>query len=318
MGYGPGKREYYRRQKLTLTVIIALALVLLLILIYTILIKYEFRNTEAEEVYTKEVQTINYDGFTYILKDNIETTLIVGIDKYQDEIKLNSYNNNQQADTLILLAVDKDTKKINLIQLNRDTMTYVKELGVTGETVGKVYEQLALSHTYGTGGKDSMNNTVDAVSELLLDTPINHYACFSMDVVVELTDMLGGVVMNDIEMDGKEALEFVRNRSNYEGDSNIDRMARQRDFLKILNEKYKEKVQKDQDFTVEATSKLSQYILTDLTLNQISSLADIVKEYDMSEIKTIDGEAKLGTEFMEFYIDKDDLTKKVIEIFYER
>jgi hypothetical protein len=44
--------------------------------------------------------------------------------------------------------------------------------------------------------------------------------------------------------------------------------------------------------------------------------AEKFKEYEFLGIKEIDGEAKRGEEFMEFYSNEESIKKLVVELFY--
>ena len=91
-----------------------------------------------------------YNGTAYAKKEDLETVLLLGVDKFEGETP-EGYLNNQQADFLLLLVMDKQHETCTPIQLNRDTMTQIQILGVTGEPEGTFTGQLALAHTYGRG-----------------------------------------------------------------------------------------------------------------------------------------------------------------------
>ena len=107
-----------------------------------------------------------YNGTAYARREDLETVLLLGVDKFEGETP-EGYLNNQQADFLLLLVMDKQHETCTPIQLNRDTMTQIQILGVTGEPAGTFTGQLALAHTYGRGEADSCENTALAVSNLL-------------------------------------------------------------------------------------------------------------------------------------------------------
>ena len=48
--------------------------------------------------------TIEYHGNEYVLKEGVETFLVIGLDKSKDEATSDSYNNDQQADFLMLFV----------------------------------------------------------------------------------------------------------------------------------------------------------------------------------------------------------------------
>jgi hypothetical protein len=66
-----------------------------------------------------EKQTVfSYDGKKYELKSNLETILVMGLDKFEASIgSIESYNNDQQADFLLLLLIDHEEKKCVCFQL---------------------------------------------------------------------------------------------------------------------------------------------------------------------------------------------------------
>ena len=63
-----------------------------------------------------------YNGNRYMLKDNVETLLLLGLDTY-DDTGTESYNNNKRADFLLLLVMDKTTDTCKAIHINRDTIS---------------------------------------------------------------------------------------------------------------------------------------------------------------------------------------------------
>ena len=86
------------------------------------------------------------NGVYYAPKKNLETVLLIGVDKFADQTKAQSYNNSQQADFLALLVLDRENKRHTTLHLNRDTMTQIPVLGVRGESAGSITGQLALAH----------------------------------------------------------------------------------------------------------------------------------------------------------------------------
>ena len=139
-----------------------------------------------------------YNGTAYAKREDLETVLLLGVDKFEGETP-EGYVNNQQADFLLLLVMDKQHETCTPIQLNRDTMTEIQILGVTGEPAGTFTGQLALAHTYGSGEEDSCENTVLAVSNLLYGMEIDHYVSLTMDGVALLNDLVGGVTVEVLD-----------------------------------------------------------------------------------------------------------------------
>ena len=273
-----------------------------------------------------------YDGTAYARREDLETVLLLGVDKFEGETP-EGYVNNQQADFLLLLVMDKQNETCTPIQLNRDTMTQIQILGVTGEPAGTFTGQLALAHTYGSGEEDSCENTVLAVSNLLYGMEIDHYVSLTMDGVALLNDLVGGVtveVLDDfsgvddslvqgetVTLQGQQALTYVRSRGGMEDSSNLHRMERQRQYLAALQQQLKQASQQEDGFTLDALLQLNEYMVSDCTVNQLSDLGDSLATYQVSDILTTPGDAQEGEEFMEFTVDEAALQQLVMDVFYE-
>jgi LCP family protein required for cell wall assembly len=280
---------------------------------------------------SETVSTIYYDGKTYQKNENISTLLILGIDDYELE-ETNSFRNNGQADFLLLAIFDNENKTCTLLQLNRDTMCDVPVLGIQGSVIGLTTEQLALAHTYGSGLEDSGENTVEAVSRLLYDTPIDNYLALTMGAIPVLNDLVGGVTvtieddfsaMDDtliqgetVTLTGEHALNYVRARYVMEDDTNLTRMRRQREYMTALVEQMQAKVQADPSFMLEVYGAVADYLVTDCAVDELSDYGAQLSDYTLSDILTLDGEAVLGEVYMEFYVDEAALQQQVVDLFY--
>lgn len=272
------------------------------------------------------------DGLYYIPNDHLEVILLIGVDKFESQEQEESYNNNQQADFLMLLLMDRETKSYTVLHLNRDTMTEIPVLGVRGEKAGTITGQLALAHTYGSGGLDSCRNTAEAVSNLLYGVEIDHYIAVTMDAVAKINDLVGGVtvtVLNDmtsvspslsegatVTLTGDLALAYVRTRYGLEDSSNLQRMERQRQYLSELRKCISEKSMSDDTFFMEMLEAVSAYLTSDCTANQLSLLYDRLSVYKDGGFHSMEGEAIVGEEFMEFYPDQEALKRMVVKLFY--
>ena len=137
-------------------------------------------------------KNLSYNGQEYVLNEDLETVLVLGLDKFEED-EVDSYNNDKQADFLILFVIDNNNKTYKAVHLNRDAMVEMNVLGVAGDKIGTETKQLALSHTYGNGKEVSCRNTANAVSGMLLGAEIDHYVSFTMDSVGVYNDLLGGV-----------------------------------------------------------------------------------------------------------------------------
>ncbi len=278
-------------------------------------------------------ETVTYQGMEYVPKQDVESFLVIGLDKFEDDVEADSYNNDQQADFLMLLVFEKKAETYSAVHINRDTMVDVNVLDVAGNKVDTVQKQIALSHTYGNGKDVSCRNTADSVSALLLGVGINHYLSMTMDSVAVLNDLVGGVevtVQDDFSgiddtlvkgqtvlLKGEQALRFVRSRKGLEDSSNSTRMARQQQYIEALRKKLNQCMENDTEFLAKAAPKLSDHIVSDRSVNQLQDLAERMNDYAFQGIKQFEGELKTGEQFLEFYPNKDSVEKLVIDLFYQ-
>ena len=272
---------------------------------------------------------IEYNGQTYVFNKNVETFLLIGLDTFGKAEENDSYNNDKQADLLTLFVLDRGNETCHAIHINRDTMAQVPILGVTGQKVGVANEQIALSHTYGNGGIDSCRNVANAVSNLMYGMPIDNYLSLTMDGIVALNDLVGGVTLTAIgdfagvdgtiiegevlTLHGEHALNYVRNRSD---GTNETRMARQRQYMDALYAQIMDYIEDNSEFSSDIATTLGEYVFTNCDVSGIGELFSKMSSYEFGGIKTIGGESVLGEKYMEFICDENALKELLIELCY--
>ncbi len=305
---------------------------LVLALGITVMLKWEegvgiFSGENADE----DAETIKYNGADYVLRDDIETFLVMGLDKFEGDADEDSYNNNMQADFLMLLVFDKAEKSYKALHLNRDTMVEMQVLGVTGDVIDTREGQVALSYTYGSGGKDSCVNTRNAVTDFLMDIHIDGYISMKMDAVSIINDAVGGVTVTvnddfsgiddtlvmgqEVTLKGEQALTYVRSRGGLEDSSNEQRMKRQQQYLEALRVKIDERSE-DTEFIADVLVDINDYLVSDCSASRLESFFDAVADYDFNGVQELEGEIQIG-EFKEFYADGESVLKTVTELFCE-
>ncbi|MGM9584017.1 MAG: LCP family protein [Faecousia sp.] len=276
---------------------------------------------------------LSCNGKVYRPRKHLQTILLMGLDKYEQPKESIGYTNKLQSDFLLLLVVDPTLKQCTPLHLNRDTMTEIRRLGIGGGVAGTFTGQLALAHTYGSGGSDSCINAVKAVSKLLGGVTIDHYMTLTMDAVSTINDLVGGVTVTvlddltsvdpelvkgaEVTLRGEQALKYVRTRYGLEDSSNLSRMERQRQYLMAFYEKLMERHREDGDFLSKTLLKVSDSFVSDCTVNQLDAFGDFAAQCTLEPIRTIDGEAVVGEEYMEFYPDPDSLQQTILDLFYE-
>lgn len=274
-----------------------------------------------------------YGGKVYRQKENLQTMLVMGLDKYERPEQTIGYTNKLQADFLMLLVVDEQQGQCDVLHLNRDTMTEIRRLGIGGAAAGTYVGQLALAHTYGSGGSDSCLNAVKAVSTLLGGAQIDHYLTLTMDAVGTLNDLVGGVTVEVLEdfteldpalekgeevtLQGDQALTYVRTRMGLGDGSNLSRMERQEQYLTAFYSKLLECAREDENFFAQALLQVSDSFVSDCTVNQLDAWGDLLEDCTVNPILTVEGEAVMGEEYIEFYVDEESLQETILALFYE-
>ena len=328
-----------------LIVLVVILIVVFFFVAYKLLYNWEFsddhttsasqpKETLAADSALEERPMISYNGGWYALREDLETLLLLGVDKYEKELSDQTvYRNQQQTDFVMLLVMDKKQNSYTAIHLNRDTMTKIPILSVNGMVVGYENAQLTLAHTYGSGGADSCRNSVRAVSEFLYGIDVKHYIALTMDAVAVLNDAVGGVTVTleddfsfldpemtagkTVTLKGNEALAYVRARGEMEDSSNLARMKRQQTYLYALYGALQSKAGTDSEFLLETIVKISEHMVSDCTVEQLNDIAELTKNSEFLGIENTPGEAMKGERFMEFYADDNALSELVIELFYE-
>ena len=272
-----------------------------------------------------KTKSLTYNGQEYPMKTHLQTVLLIGTDAveaYEQTTEgVKPFYNYNQADFLTLLVLDTDSNTAEILQVNRDTMTDVPWLDVLGNYGGTEFKQLCLAFNYGDGGPKSCRNTVSAVSSLLFDAPIDYYMQVPMTAIPVLNDVVGGVPitfqegMTDIDpafvkgatvrLDGSQAEKFVRSRMGLSDDTNTYRMERQLQYLDSFQNCAREAIDTDSQFVLTLLEKLSDYLQTNLTGDQLVTFITQLDESEISPIRPPQGTLTLEDGHYAFYVDLD-------------
>lgn len=203
-------------------------------------------------------------------KQNVTTVLLAGTDASGD-----------QTDTLMLLNVDRDAKRLSLLSIPRDTK------------VNSSYWPHKINGAYVANGKGAagMDALMDYVSDCVGFRP-DGYVLIDLDVFVELVDLFGGVrfdVPQDMfyedpsqnlyinlkageqQLNGTEAMGLVRFRSGYSM-ADLQRVQVQRDFLMAAVQQWKSPTHLID--ALRALPLLEKNTLTDLSTRELTWLAE--------------------------------------------
>jgi polyisoprenyl-teichoic acid--peptidoglycan teichoic acid transferase len=208
---------------------------------------------------------------------DIMNVLILGLD---------SRDPASRTDTLLLLTLNRGTEEINILSVPRDMRVNIPGYGMD-----------KINHAYAYGGITLTRQTV----EDFLDIHVDHYITTDFEGFTNIVDVLGGIdlevekemryygidVTIDLRpgyqhLDGEKALQYVRFRSDEEGD--FGRVRRQQEFLKKLLEEiitFKNILKFPR-----LLPEIAQNVKTDLELNQVLLLANKLKNVEIGQINT--------------------------------
>ena len=177
----------------------------------------------------------NNGGTPYSSK-NVINVLLIGLDS------ADALENGGRSDTLIILSLNKKTKKINMTSLFRDTWTYINARGKD------MYGKINSSYFY--GGPETLIETIQNDFKVKID----YYVAVDFSSFTDIINALGGLTIEvedyeaeyinrttvhtiesgpAVKLDGWEALVYARIRKS-DSDSDVSRTRRQRKVIMAL------------------------------------------------------------------------------------
>lgn len=320
-------RKGYNRQLGLLAVV---SVITLIVLICSVMVvdHLAYPDMPGDEY---ERKTLWLDGVSYFPRQDIRVFLLMGIDRSGPVVDSGSYKNEGAADVVLLLIFDETNKEYSVLALNRDTMVEMPILGLGGKRAGSITAQLALSHTYGNGLRQSCENTKETVSEMLYGVPIHQYISMNMDVISVLTDAVGGVKVNvqddfsmfddsihkgEMVLNGEQAYLFVRTRKDVGDQLNISRMSRHEEFMRGFVDAFHTNIGKDVSKAMEVYEQIKQYVVTDCSDQVMTELLGRFYDYEFVDVLSPAGNNVAGEEYMEFYLDQDSYYRLILSLLF--
>lgn len=291
--------------------------------------------TEAEKKVWQD-GWVKYKNQIYAYNEDILTFLFMGIDKQEETVQeMPEGTDGGQADALFLLVLNPRSKEVDLIGINRNTMTQIDMYSDTGAYIDTITAQICVQHGFGNGMEESCVYQKEAVSRLFYGLPIHGYAAVNFSAAATLNDAVGGVdvtVLEDmttesprlkegaqVHLEGEDALTYVRWRDTDTFASADRRLERQMQYLEGFVEKAKSSAQEDIFNIARLYQAASPAMITDVTADKAVYLASQTLDYrdGPNNFYMLEGETVMGEQFEEYYIDETALYEMILEIFYE-
>lgn len=251
------------------------------------------------------------DDKSYSSPDDIDAYLFIGTDGSGDREDAVEGYNGSMADFVMLMVVNRTQKLYGFLQLNRDTIVEVPVLKEDGSEEGVAIEQLCIAHWYGYNEEQRNENTVTTVSRFLGNLPIRGYYTINMDDISALNHALGGVTvtieedMTSVDPEMKEGAEvhlrddqvegYLRARMSVGDGTNVARMRRQRQYMQNAYSIILDNFRKDPEYINDMYREIQDVLETNLPGNEISRIANAIKNMENQGILGIEGTAASGT-----------------------
>ena len=297
----------------------------------------EAAEDEARVITFDDGKTVNYNGHTYRLNENLSTVLFMGIDR-PDIDEVDDIGSGGQADVILLIALDTTTGEMNILNLPRDTYAEIVLYSGQGSWIGYEYHQLCLAYAYGNGRETSCENTIGTVSRLLYGMPISKYIAVDMDGVLVANEAVGGVTLTSLEdikmpdgsyvrqgdeitLHGKNCERYIRTRE-HDVDANAARIERQKQYIRAFASTLTQQARKDFSVISHLYQDITPYIVSDLDSSDVIFLAQTYLSYGLDfSIVSYEGtydwlENSRGTRNAVYYADEDSLFEAVLAVFY--
>ena len=324
------------KKKLPLPARIAIAIIIIILLLAVIaagtflVLRHMGRNDVMPTVQEAEYQEIiEYNGHKYKYNEDMFALGFIGVDKRQFE-DAEDTDFVGAADADVVVAIDSKTGKASAIAIPRDSMVDINITTSSGVFVKTDQAQLCLAYAYGDGREGSCQNTLEAMSRILLNVPIEKYFALDMDGIAPLNDAIGGVTVTSlyvfpdygfytgatVTLRGEMSEMYVRLREMDRADASFRRVDRQIQYIKAYAQQALPAVVKDFSTVSSLYNTAMDYSQTNITLSNTTYLASLLLSKGVTDFDSykLDGEVTTspdplipGVVHAELYLDNDNV-----------
>ena len=226
------------------------------------------------------------------MMQNIVNVLLIGVDYAQERETWNG-KHEYHSDVMMVMAINFDTNRVDLISLPRDT--YANIPGIRG--IYKLNASINCGGGFEAPGGTGFLKTCEAASWMLGGIPVNYYYAVTMPAVKQLVDSIGGVDYNmDIDytmmgrtykkgpthLNGQGVLDYLRVRKKVSSGGDLNRVNRQKEMLISIFESMQQ-----QNLILKVPDIISSFqgqLFTNCTLGQTAALTKFAYSLDKNNI----------------------------------
>jgi LCP family protein required for cell wall assembly len=283
----------------------------------------EYNKDNLDETYKKAETAISSGEVdTDMDKQNTINVLFLGIDRTEARDKtLGVY----RTDTIALASIHRDTKKVDVQCIPRDTYVYIPCIDKK--------DKINHAYVWGGMGKKGVKSTIDTVNQFIKYSKVKYYFLIDMEPIPEIIDRIGGVEV-DVEinvkdsngenilsegkqvLDGKKSLLYLRWR--YSGGGDIGRIQRQQKFLKAVLNKLKSTGRLVD--TLKMGLEYSDNMKTNINILQLFSLANLAKDINNDDINSyiVSGKGDIIDKIWYWIPDEEKAEELLVKLFTEK
>ncbi len=260
------------------------------------------------------------------MMQNIVNVLLIGVD-YAEERETWNGKHEYHSDVMIVMAINFDENRVDLISLPRDT--YAKIPGIRG--VYKLNASINCGGGFEAPGGAGFLKTCEAASWMLGGIPINYYYAVTMPAVKELVNAVGGVDYNlelafkmagreysagPTHLNGQGVLDYLRVRKNINSGGDLNRVNRQKEMLIALFDSMQK-----QNLILKIPDIIGSFegqLFTNCTLGQTAALTKFAYSLDKDNIGmySMDGKMIYGIFNWNFCLTNQTKRVQIIDEVY--
>ena len=278
--------------------------------------KEETNNSEKQNDKEKEPQNNNSSETN--VTDGQETgntinILLLGIDRTADREESSI---SFSSDAIMLARIDMTHNKADILSIPRDSYVHIPIIDKK--------DKIAYSYSYGYIKGKEVKSTIETINSLAGKPVVDYYFAMDMGPIPGIVDELGGIEINvgtDMIgpsgvsipkgpqlLNGENILDYIRWRNS--GDGDIGRIKRHHTILRAIFDKI---ASYDIKKLVELFAANEQYIDTDMGIEQIVNLANMISGFKNEDIKfsILPGKPQTIDNISYWIIDEDEAGKLI-------
>ena len=279
-----------------------------------------------------ELPRITWQGATYRQKSGIHTILVVGYDKSSTDERV-GFRDGGQCDFLMLLVVDDKSRTVRQLHIDRDTMTNITILGLSGKPAGHKVQQICLAHAFGDNVAYNDQLTREAVEGFLPGVKVESSISMGFDFIERFNHLVGGVTVTidddlsaldpamvpgaTLKLTDRQAFDFCHARMTVGDGLNTSRMRRQRVYIDAAAKLMLNRIKRDGEFASMMVD--SVYDITHCTLSKGRLINEINRaaSYTLMSQEVLPSEHWIGEDgYLECHVKEEDVMAWVLDVFY--